>query len=73
MIENLVKLLLPKSIRLIVLLLSLLACRPVFAIGWTELIILVIIIAFLLGPYLLKVYRMYDKIKKAGKEEEKGE
>jgi uncharacterized membrane protein len=56
----------------IILLFSLLACRPVFAIGWTELIILMIIIAFLLGPYLLKLYRTYDKIKKAGQDEEKG-
>jgi len=62
-----------KLARLIALLLSLLACRPVFAIGWTELIILVIIIAFLLGPYLLKVYRTFDKIKKASQDEEKGE
>ena len=53
--------------------LALLACRPVFAIGWTELIILTILIAFLLGPYLLKLYRTYDKIKKAGQDEEKGE
>ena len=52
---------------------SLFSCRPVFAIGWTELIILTIIIAFLIGPYLLKLYRTYDKIKKAGQDEEKGE
>ena len=56
-----------------ILFLSLLACRPVFAIGWTELIILTIIIAFLIGPYLLKLYRTYDKIEKAGQDEEKGE
>ena len=58
---------------LLLLILSSSACRPVFAIGWTELVILVIIIAFLLGPYLLKLYRTYDKIKKAGKGEENGE
>ncbi len=57
---------------LLALSLNLLACRPVFAIGWTELIILTIIIIFLLGPYLLKIYRTYDKIKKAGQDEEKG-
>ena len=57
---------------LLLLILSSSACRPVFAIGWTELIILVIIIAFLIGPYLLKLYRTYDKIKKAGQDEEKG-
>ena len=63
----------PKSASLIVLLLSLLACRPVFAIGWTELIILLVLIVFLLGPYLLKLYRTFDKTKKAGKDEEKGD
>jgi len=56
-----------------ILFLILLACRPVFAIGWTELIILTIIIAFLLGPYLLRLYRTYDKIKKVGQDEEKGD
>ena len=58
---------------LLALSLSLLACRPVFAIGWTELIILLVLIVFLLGPYLLKLYRTFDKIKKNGKDEEKGE
>ncbi len=38
-----------------ILLLSLLACRPVFAIGWTELLILIVLIIFLLGPVLLRV------------------
>ncbi len=55
------------------LFLSLLACRPVFAIGWTELIILLVIIVFLLGPFLLKVYRTFDKLRKASKDEEKGD
>lgn len=55
-----------------VLLLSLLACRPVFAIGWTELLILLVLIVFLLGPFLLRVYRAFNKIKKAGQDEEKG-
>ena len=54
-----------------ILVLSLLACRPIFAIGWTELIILLVIIVFLLGPFLLKVYRAFDKIRKADKSEEK--
>ncbi len=54
----------------LLLTLSLLACRPVFAIGWTELIILMIIIVFLLGPYLLRVYRTFDKIRRADNSEE---
>jgi len=51
--------------------LSLLACRPVFAIGWRELILLAIIIVFLFGPFLWKVFRAYNKITKADGEEEK--
>lgn len=47
------------------ILLSLLACRPVFAIGWTELFILAVIIIILFGPFLLRVYRTLEKIRKA--------
>ena len=47
--------------------LTMLSCRPVFAIGWTELLILVIIIAFLMGPFLLRVYRAYDRLRKTDK------
>ena len=61
----------PIPIYLTVLLLSLLACRPIFAIGWTELIILLVIIIFLLGPYLLRLYRAFDKLKKGIKDEDK--
>ncbi len=57
---------------LIVLLASLLSCRPVFAIGWTELVILLVLITILLGPVLLKVYRALDKIRKADKDENHG-
>ena len=42
------------------ILLSLLACRPVFAIGWSELIILFLLVAFLLGPLLLKLARAWN-------------
>jgi hypothetical protein len=42
------------------LVLSLLACRPVFAIGWGELAILFLLVAFLLGPVLLKFARAWN-------------
>ena len=42
------------------LVLGLLACRPVFAIGWGELLILFLVIAFLLGPLLLKLARVWN-------------
>jgi hypothetical protein len=65
------KLLSAKSMGLIVALLSLLACRPVIAIGWPELTILVVLIAVLLGPLLFRLYRFLEKVQKAGQAEEK--
>ncbi len=47
--------------------LNLLACRPVFAIGWNELVILFLIIAFLLGPLLLKLARAWNAYQESQK------
>jgi len=58
-------------ISILVLVFSLLSCRPVFAIGWPELVILVILIAVLLGPLMFRVYRFLDKVKKVSQAEEK--
>lgn len=55
----------------VILLLCLLACRPVFAIGWTELLILFVIIIVLLWPFLLRVYRAFSKIRKLEEIEDK--
>jgi hypothetical protein len=60
-----------KSMSLIVMLLGLLACRPVIAIGWPEFTILVVLIAILLGPLLFRLYRFLDKIQRASQSEEK--
>ncbi len=62
---------LPEYAGSIALLLNLLACRPMIAIGWPELIILVILIAILLGPLMFKMYRLLDKIQKASRNEKK--
>jgi len=51
--------------------LMLLACRPVIAIGWPELIILVVLIGVLLGPLMFRLYRFLDKVRKVGQAEEK--
>jgi hypothetical protein len=56
---------------LVALLLNVLACRPIIAIGWSELIILFILIAVLLGPLLFRLYRFVDKVQKASRSEEK--
>ena len=42
------------------IILSLLACRPVFAIGWGELAILILLILFLLGPVLFRLARAWN-------------
>jgi hypothetical protein len=48
-----------------------LACRPIIAIGWPELIILVILIGVLLGPLIFRFYRFLDKVRKFSQSEEK--
>jgi len=42
----------------VVLLLAGLACRPVIAIGWSELAIVLVVAAVLVGPLLFRLYRM---------------
>ena len=51
--------------------LMLLACRPIIAIGWPELIILVVLVAVLLGPLMFRLYRFLDKVRKVSRAEEK--
>ena len=59
------------SFSLIFLFLSLLACRPIIAIGWTEIIIILVLVAVLMGPLLFRIYRFIDRINRVSKEEEK--
>ena len=63
-----VKPLLTKFLWVAILSSSFLACRPVFTIGWTELIVLFILIAILLGPLILRIYGALDKVRKAAKD-----
>jgi hypothetical protein len=59
------------SLAILALCLTLLACRPVIAIGWPELIILIVLIGVLLGPLMFRLYRFLDKVRKVGQAEEK--
>ena len=52
------------------LMLSLLACRPVFAIGWSELIILLVLIVFLLGPILYRLARSWQAYQESKKKKQ---
>jgi hypothetical protein len=51
------------------LLLGLLSCRPVFAIGWEELTVLILLVAFLLGPVLFRLARAWHKFQETWKKE----
>jgi hypothetical protein len=53
------------------LLLSLLSCRPIIAIGWTEILIIIVLVAILLGPLMFRLYRFLDKVRKVSQSEEK--
>jgi hypothetical protein len=53
------------------LIFSLLACRPIIAIGWTEIIIIFVLVAILLGPLMFRLYRFIDKVRKVSQEDEK--
>jgi len=44
-----------------ILLINILACRPVMTIGWQEILIVIIILALLLGPTLYRTYRRWDE------------
>jgi len=53
------------------LLLSLLACEPVIAIGWRELFIVFILMAFLFGPPVYRFIRKIENLIKQNKQKEK--
>ena len=61
----------PVFLAILILGLTLLSCRPIVAIGWPELIILVVLVAVLLGPLLFRLYRFLDKIQRISQAEEK--
>jgi hypothetical protein len=56
---------------IVALWLAAVTCRPIIAIGWPELILLVMLIAVLLGPLMFRLYRFLDKVQKANRAEEK--
>ena len=60
---------LPVHIAALVSLLVLFACRPVFAIGWEEIVVIGLFIAFLLGPLLFRLARAWIKFQESLKKE----
>lgn len=53
---------------LVVFILNILACRPVLAIGWGELLVLMVMAVVLIGP---PVYRFFSKLEKTYKQKKK--
>ncbi|NJC97283.1 MAG: hypothetical protein C3F07_19810 [Anaerolineales bacterium] len=49
---------------LVILLLSAVACQPIFAIGWREILLVVVIAAFLLGPPLYRFFRRLENYRR---------
>jgi hypothetical protein len=47
-----------------ILLLSVLACQPVFAVGWREILFVIIVAAFLLGPPIYRFFRRLENHRK---------
>jgi len=47
-----------------VLLLGTLACEPIFAVGWKEILFVIVLAAFLLGPPLYRFLRKLEKFHK---------
>jgi hypothetical protein len=54
---------------LLVLLLGTLACRPIFAISWNEILFLGLLIAVLLGPALYRFARRVEEFLKREKKD----
>jgi hypothetical protein len=59
----------PVSIAALVSLLVLFACRPVFAIGWEEIIVIGLFFVFLLGPLLFRLARAWIKFQESTKKD----
>lgn len=55
---------------LALLALSILACRPVMTVGWTEIFILVVLVAFLFGPLLFRIFAWFQKYRSDQQEKE---
>ena len=47
-----------------ILLSSMLACRPVLAIGWGEFLILAVVIVVLIGPPVYRFFRRLEKYRR---------
>jgi hypothetical protein len=54
---------------LVILLVSLLACRPVIAIGWQEFLIFFVLLTLLLGPPLYRFVQRIENFRRRQKKD----
>lgn len=54
------------------LLVAALACRPILAIGTGELLVLILVIVLLLGPLLVRLYRLLARLQDLKDADRKG-
>ena len=51
--------------------LSVLACRPVITVGWSEIAILFVIVIVIAGPLLFRLYRVLARFQKSEEREKR--
>jgi uncharacterized membrane protein (Fun14 family) len=51
--------------------LSVLACRPVVTVGWSEIAILFVVVLFIAGPLLFRLYRILARFQKSEEREKR--
>ncbi|MFO8036052.1 MAG: hypothetical protein R6U57_05450 [Anaerolineales bacterium] len=52
---------------------SMLACRPVVTVGWSEILILALIILIAIFPLLVKIFRFYLRLEERKEDREDSE
>lgn len=60
-----------RSILLAAILFSTLACEPLIAVGWQELLLIILLVAFLIGPVIFKLARMWIAFQESLKKRDK--
>jgi hypothetical protein len=53
------------------LLVSSLACEPLIAVGWQELLLIILLVAFLIGPLIFKLAKAWIRFQESLNKKEK--
>ena len=52
-------------------LVSTLACEPLIAVGWQELLLIILLVAFLIGPVIFKLAKAWIRVQESLKKRDK--